>query len=171
MANSTNSSPPCASHTGLVPLTVIQSALWRLGLPILNSKTVARHKKRAKRGMLLRAISWPVVGVALLVAFECLGRHWGRVAIVAAAGVVLMALYSWLLSASELEWLTVGYSKYRSLYPVPPHVSAVADALVSCGVSEALIGVEYLKSDPILFVDDGIGKMDGPGTRYDIVIW
>jgi hypothetical protein len=123
----------------------------------------------------LRAISWPFLAVALLVAFECLGRHWGSVARVASAGTALMALFSWLLSASDLNWLTADYGTYRGLYPVPPQVSAVADALVSCGVSESRIGVEYLKSDPILFVDDQpvtSGEIGEPGARrYDLIIW
>ncbi|HLX43698.1 MAG TPA: hypothetical protein VKR43_09705, partial [Bryobacteraceae bacterium] len=66
-------------------------------------------------------------------------------------------------------WLTLDYSTYRSLYAVPPHVSAAADALLDCGVSGRQIGVEYLKSDPILFVEDAEQR---PGVkRYDLIIW
>ena len=86
-----------------------------------------------------------------------------------------MALFSWLLSASDLNWLTTDYGTYRSLYSVPPQVSAVADALVCCGVSESRIGVEYLKSDPILFVDDqpveSSENDESEAKRYDLIVW
>jgi hypothetical protein len=119
--------------------------------------------------MHLRAIAWPVFGVALLVAFESLGQHWGRVAMVAGAGMALMTLFAWLINASDLNWLTTDYRTYLSSNSVPPHVSAVADALISHGVSENRIGVEYLKSDPILFVDDPL--VEAGAKRYDLVIW
>jgi hypothetical protein len=51
------------------------------------------------------------------------------------------------------------------VYEVPPHVSAAADALLSSGVSPREIGVEYLKNDPILYVED-LGV-----RRYDLIIW
>jgi hypothetical protein len=73
------------------------------------------------------------------------------------------------VNASDLQWLTMGYSAYRSALAVPPHVSAAADALLRCGVAQEQIGVEYLKSDPILFVEDA---EQSPGVkRYDLIIW
>ncbi len=140
--------------TSVISLTTTQSALWQLGMPILNAVAVADYKKRAKLVMLWRAIRWHLLGMAALVALMSIGRQWSRVATVAAAAVLLATLFGWLVNASELLWQTIGYSTYRSLYPVPPHVAAAADALLSCGVSEKRIGVEYLKNDPILYVED-----------------
>ena len=155
--------------TTVVSLTTAQSALWQLGMPILDAVAVAKYKKRAKLVMLWRAIRWHLVGMAALVALMCIGRQWSRVATLAAAAVLLATLFGWLVNASELLWQTIGYSTYRSLYPVPPHVAAAADALLSCGVSEKQIGVEYLKNDPILYVEDA---EQGHGVqRYDLIVW
>jgi hypothetical protein len=153
----------------IVSLTTVQRALWQLGMPILDAGAVAQYKKRAKLGMLWQAIRWQLLGMAVLVAFMCLGRQWGRAAFVGAAAVVLAALFGWLVSASELQWHAIDYRAYRSVYAVPPRVSAAADALLCCGVSEGRIGVEYLKNDPILFVEDAEQL---PGVkRYDLMIW
>jgi hypothetical protein len=157
------------SDLAVASLTTVQRALCQLGLPIIDAGSVAEYRKRAKSGMLSRAIGGPVLGMAALVAFECLGRQWGRVALVAAAAVVLAALFAWLVRAYDLQWLTIDYSAYRSLHVVPAHVSDAANALLCCGVSPSRIGVEYLKNDPILFVEDA---EQSPGVkRYDLVIW
>lgn len=155
--------------TAVVSLTTAQSALWQLGMPILDALAVAQYKKRAKLVMLWRAIRWHLLGMAALVALMCIGRQWSRVATLAAAAVLLATLFGWLVNASELLWQTIGYSTYRSLYPVPPHVAAAADALLSCGVSEKQIGVEYLKNDPILYVEDT--EQRHGVQRYDLIIW
>ena len=152
--------------TAVVSLTAAQSALWQIGMPILDAVAVVEYKKRAKLIMLWRAIRWHLLGMAAMVALMCIGRQWSRVGILAAAAVLLATLFGWLVNASELMWQTIGYSTYRSLYPVPPHVAAAADALLSCGVSEKQIGVEYLKNDPILYVVDA-----EQGERYDLIIW
>jgi hypothetical protein len=152
-----------------VSLTTVQRALWHLGMPILDASAVAAYKKRAKLGMLWRSTRWLLLGMAVLVAFECLGRQWGRAAGVGAAAVVLATLFGWLVSVTELQWLTSGYQAYRSLEAVPPHVSAAADALLACGVSESRIGVEYLKDDPILFVEDA--EPQAALRRYDLIVW
>jgi hypothetical protein len=154
--------------TAVVSLTTVQHALWRLGMPILDAGAVAEYKKRAKGGMLWRTIRWLLLGIVALVAIECLGRQWGRMAVLGAAAVALAALFSWLVSAYDLQWITAGYGAYRSSHAVPPHVSAAANALLSCGVSERRIGVEYLKTDPILFVEDAEQL---PAVRYDLIIW
>jgi hypothetical protein len=168
MATLTNPSRRFKVETAVVGLTKVQLALWELGLPVLDADTVAEHKKCAKFGMLWRAIRWQLLGMAALVALVCLGRQWGRAAEVGAAAVVLAALFSWLVYAVDLQWLTIGYGAYRSLYAVPPHVSTAADALVRCGVSEKRIGVEFLKDDPILFVED---DQQAAPRRYDLIIW
>jgi hypothetical protein len=169
MATLVNPSKRFNPDTAVLSLTTVQHALWQLGIPVLDAGAVAAYKKRAKLGMLWRAIRWLLLGMAVLVAFECIGRQWGRASFVGAAAVVLATLFSWLLSASDLQWFSLDYSTYRSLYPVPPHVAAAADALLGCGVSERQIGVEYLKSDPILFVEDAEQR---PGVRrYDLIIW
>jgi hypothetical protein len=155
-------------ETTVVGLTDVQRALWQLGVPIVDAGAVAEYKKRAKRGMLWRAIRWQLVGMAALVALVCLGRQWGRAAVVGASAALLAALFGWLVSASELQWLTMGYHTYRSMHTVPPHVSAAADMLVTCGISSTQIGVEYLKNDPILFVEDVEQR---PGKRYDLIVW
>jgi hypothetical protein len=157
------------ADTAVVSLTPTQRALWQLEMPILDAAAIAEYKKRAKQVMLWRAIRWHLLGMAALVAFLCIGRQWGRVAIVAAAAVVLITLFAWLVSASELLWQTIGYSTYRSLYAIPPHVAAAADALVSRGVSERRIGVEYLKNDPILYVEDA--EQTDSVQRYDLIVW
>jgi signal transduction histidine kinase len=156
-------------ETAVVSLSTVQRALWQLGMPILNVVAVGEYKKGAKRAMLWRAIRWHLVGMAALVVIMCIGRQWNRVAVVAAAAVALATLFGWLVSVSELLWQTVGYSTYRSLHAIPPHVSAMADALLSCGVSEQHIGVEYLKDDPILYVEDA--EHGGSVQRYDLIIW
>jgi hypothetical protein len=169
MANPANPSQRIKPDIAVVSLTTVQRALWQLGMPILDAGAVADHKKRARLGMLWCAIRWQLLGMAALVAFECLGREWGRAAVVGAAALVLGTLFGWLVSASDLQWLTIDFTTYRSLHTVPPHVSAAADALLRCGVSERRIGVEYLQSDPILFVEDA---EQHPGVkRYDLIIW
>jgi hypothetical protein len=155
--------------TTVVSLTTVQRALWQLGMPILDAAAVAEYKKRSKLVMLWHAIRWHLLSMAALVAVMCIGRQWSRVATVAAAAVLLATLFGWLMNASELLWQTIGYSTYRNLYPVPPHVAATADALLSSGVSEMQIGVEYLKNDPILYVEDA---EQGHGVqRHDLIIW
>jgi hypothetical protein len=168
MATLVNPSQRLNIDTTVISLTTVQRALWQIGTPILDAGAVAQYKKRAKLGMLWSEIRWPILGMAALVALECLGRQWRGVAGVGAAAVVLASLFAWLVSSSELQWLTIGYSTYRSVQPVPPHVSAAADALLSHGVSPGQIGVEYLKSDPILFVED---PEQINVKRYDLIIW
>jgi hypothetical protein len=164
-----NSSQRLKGNTAVVSLSNVQRALWQLGMPILDAASVAEYKKRAKLAMLWRAIRWQLLGMAALVAFMGLGHQWGRVGTVGAAAVLLATLFGWLVNGSELLWLTMGYSTYRSLYAVPPHVSAAAEALVSAGIAERQIGVEYLKDDPILYVEDA---EQGQGVhRYDLIIW
>jgi hypothetical protein len=155
--------------TAVVSLTTAQSALWQLGMPILDAAMVAGYKKRAKLVMLWRAIRWHLLSMTALVALMCIGRQWSRVATVAAAAVLLATLFGWLVNASELLWQTIGYSTYRSLYEVPPYVAAAADALLSSGVCEKQIRVEYLKNDPILYVEDV--EQSGRVQRYDLIIW
>ena len=169
MAALANPSQRLKPDTAVVSLTTVQRALWQLGMPILDSHTVAEHKQRAKFDMLWRTIRWQLLGMAALVALVCLGRQWGRAAVVGAAAAVLATLFGWLVNASDLQWLTIGYSSYRSLHAVPPHVSAAANALLSCGVADAHIGVECLKSDPILFVEDA--EQRPCVKRYDLIIW
>lgn len=168
MARLTNPSQRFKPGTTVVPLTTVQCALWQLGMPILEVKAVADYKKRAKLGMLWSAIRWQLLGMAALFALVCLGRQWGRAAIVGVAAVVLATLFGWLVNSSDLQWLTTGYSAYRSVHAVPQHVSDAANALIRSGVSESRIGVEYLKSDPILFVEDS----EVPDAkRYDLIVW
>jgi len=169
MATLANPSQRLKADTAVVSLTTAQHALWQLGMPILDAGAVAQYKKIAKLGMLWREIRWPLLGMTALVLFECLGRQWGRATVVGAAALMLAALFSWLVNASDLQWLTIGYSAYRSLHQVPPHVSAAANALLSYGVSPERIGVEYLKNDPILFVDDA--EQRPCVKRYDLIIW
>jgi hypothetical protein len=163
------SSPSLKADTSIVSLSNVEQALWQLGLPILDAEAVAEYKKRAKLKMLWREIRWPLLGITVLVVFECLGRQWGRATVVGVAALVLAALFSWLVNASDLQWLTIGYSTYRSLHEVPPHVSSAADALLSYGVTPQRIGIEYLKNDPILFVEDA-EQLSGV-RRYDLIIW
>jgi hypothetical protein len=153
----------------VVPLTAVQHALWQLDMPILDSGAVAEYKRRARRGMLWRAIRWHLLAMTALVAFVCLGREWGRAGAVAAAAVLLATLFGWLVNTSDLQWLTIGFSSYQSVNAVPPHVSATANALLCCGVPQERIGVEYLKDDPILFVEDR-GQLPGI-QRYDLIVW
>lgn len=156
-------------ETAVVSLTTAQSALWQLKMPILDAVAVAQYKKRAKLVMLWQAIRWHLLGMAALVALMCIGRQWTRVAALASAAALLAGLFAWLVNSSELLWQTLRYSTYRSLYPVPPHVEAAASALISSGVSEKRIGVEYLKNDPILYIEDA---EQGDGVqRYDLIIW
>jgi hypothetical protein len=169
MATLANPSHRLKPDTTVVSLTTVQRALWQLGMPILDAGSVAEYKRRAKLGMLWRTIRWQLLGMAGLVALECLGRQWGRAAVVGAEAAVLASLFGWLVVSSDLRWLTAGYSNYRSVHAVPPHVSAAANALLCSGVSPSRIGVEYLKNDPILFVED---TEQGPGVRrYDLIIW
>ena len=169
MARPTNPSQRLNPDTTVVSLTVVQRALWQLGMPILDAEAVAKYKRRAKLGMLWRAIRWQLLGMAALVALVCLGRQWSRAAVVGVAAVVLATLFGWLVNSSDLQWLRTGYSTYRSVHTVPPRVSAAANALLCCGVSQTQIGVEYLKSDPILFVEDA-EQADGV-KRYDLIVW
>lgn len=163
-----NPSQRLKPDTTVVGLTAVQRALWQLSVPTLDAGAIAEYKKRAKRGMLWRAIRWQLVGMAALIALVCLGRQWGRAAVVGASAALLATLFGWLVSASELQWLTMRYQTYRSAHAVPPHVSTAAEALVSCGVSPNQIGIEYLKNDPILFVED---VEQHPGKRYDLIVW
>jgi hypothetical protein len=169
MANPVNPSQRLNPETTVVPLTAVQRALWQIGSPILAADAVAEHKKRAKLGMLWHTIRWPLLGMAALVAFECLGRRWGGAAVVGVAALVLATLFGLLVNASDLRWLTSDYSTYRSLHAVPAHVSAAANALQCCGVSQERIRVEYLKNDPILFVEDA--EQHPSVKRYDLIIW
>lgn len=155
--------------TTIVALTTVQRALWQLDIPILDVHAVARHKRLAKLGMLWRSVRWQLLGMAALVAIMCIGRQWGRVAVVGADAFVLAALFTWLVSASDLQWHTLDYGAYRQAHGVPAHVSAAANALLSYGVAESRIGVEYLKNDPILFVEDE-DQLSGV-RRYDLIIW
>jgi|SRR5580658_5493240 hypothetical protein len=168
MGTLANPSQRLKPETACVCLTTVQRALWQLGLPILKAETITDYKQRAKLGMLWRAIRWQLLAMAALVALVCLGRQWGRAAVVGASAAVLAILFAWLVNASELQWLTIGYSAYRSQHIVPPHVAAAAEALVCCGVSPTQIGVEYLKNDPILFVEDSEQR---PVKRYDLIVW
>ena len=163
MAALVNRSHSVKLDTSVVSLPTVQHALWQLGLPILNAGAVADYKKRAKLGMLWSAIRWQFLGIAVLVALECLGRQWGGVARLAGAAGMLATLLCW-LNASELRWRTMRYDTFASVYQVPLHVSAAADALLCSGIAPAQIGVEYLRNDPILFVTDD-------SNRYDLIIW
>jgi hypothetical protein len=156
-------------RSSIVCLTDLQQTLWQLGLPILDSKAVAEHKKRAKRSMLWHAIRSPLLGMTALVAFECLGRDPHRAGMVGAAVVVLATLFAWLVYAYDLQWTVLDYKTYQSLSVVPAHVAAAADALVQCGVAQSRIGVEFLKNDPILFVKEGNGH--AAVKRYDLIVW
>jgi hypothetical protein len=174
MATFTNPSHRIKPDTAVVTLTTVQRALWQLGLSILDAGVVAEHKKRAKLGMLWRAIRWQLLGMAALVALVCLGRQWERAAIVGGAAAVLATLFGWLVNAYDLHWLTIDYSAYKSMQPVPLQVSDVANSLLKAGVSEKSIGVEYLKDDPILFVVDSELEDDEQrpcARRYDLIIW
>jgi hypothetical protein len=161
--------------TAVVPLTTVQQALWRLGMPILDAGAVTKYKKGAKRGMLWQAIRWQILATAALVALISLGRQPGRVAAVGAAAVLLTTLFGWLLTC-DLKWRSIDYSTYQSLHPVPQHVSVAANALLSHGVAAEQICVEYLKADPVLFVQECTGALAGdcetiPVNRYDLIVW
>ncbi len=175
MATLVNLSQRAQPGASVVSLTTVQRAILQLGMPILDAGAVAAYKRRARLGMLWRTLRWPLLGMATLVAFECLGRQWGRAAVVGAAAALLASLFAWLVHASDLRWQTIDYTTYRSLQTVPAHVSDAASALVSRGISEEQIGVEYLKNDPILFVLDGEfawhGELHFGAARYDLVIW
>jgi hypothetical protein len=159
--------------TSVVSLTTVQSALWQLGMPVLDADAVSKYKNGAKRGMLWHTVRWVLLAVAAPVAFMSIGHQWGRVATVGADAILLAALFSWLVSASDLRWQTMDYGAYQSEYPVPEHVSAAANALLACGVPQGRIGVEYLKTDPILFVEDAEqDPVENAGVkRYDLIIW
>jgi hypothetical protein len=169
MAIVANPSQRLKPDTTVVSLTTVQRALWQLDIPIVDVHAVARHKRLAKLGMLWRAVRWQLLGMAALVAIMCLGRQWGRAAVVGADAFVLATLFTWLVSASDLQWHTLDYGTYREAHAIPLHVSAAANALLSYGVGESRIGVEYLKNDPILFVED----VEQPSSvrRYDLIIW
>jgi hypothetical protein len=156
-------------HTSVVSLSTLQRALWQLRMPILNAGAVADYKKGAKLGMLWSAIRGQFLGIAVLVALECLGRQWSGVGRVAGAAGVLATLVCW-LTASELRWRTMPYETFASANQVPLHVSAAADALLCSGIAPAQIGVEYLRNDPILFVTDAEQQFPG-SRRYDLIIW
>jgi hypothetical protein len=153
------------TDTAVVSLTTVQCALWQTGMPVLDANAVAEHKRCAKLGMLWHAVRWHLLGMAALVALMCLGRQWGRAAGVGAAAVLLATLFAWLVNI-DLQWLAMRYSAYQDLHAVPEHVTAAANALLSRGVSIEQIGVEYLKNDPILFVEDADQSL-----RYDLIIW
>jgi len=162
------------ARTAVIPLTAVERALWRLQMPVLDRHTVAEYKKRSKRGMLWRAMRWQLLALAALVAFECLGREWSHAAVVGAAAVVLAALFGWLVSSSDLQWRTALFSVYQTGNAVPPHVSAAANALVGSGISPSRIGVEYLKDDPILFVEQPLAEDSvhpAELKRYDLIVW
>jgi len=167
MVSLTNPTQRRGPDTAVVSLTTMQSVLWRLGMPILDTNAVAQYKRRAKLGMLWSAVRWQLLGMAAVVALICVGRQWGRAAGVGAAAVLLATLFSWLVSATDLQWRTMRYSIYQDLHAVPGHVSAAVSALLSRGVSPETIGVEYLKSDPILFVEDA----ERGTRRYDLILW
>lgn len=138
-------------------------------MPVLDAAAVGGYKKRAKIGMLWRAIRWQLLGMAAVVALVCLGREWSRAANVGGAAIVLGALFGWLVIVSDLQWVAIPYNDYRGLYAVPPRVAAAASNLISCGVSPTAIGVEYLKNDPILFVEDA--EQGSVVKRYDLIVW
>ena len=167
MKNMVNIRPRYAIDTKVVSLSLVEQALWQLGLTILDPDKVARHRKHARFTMLWRTMRWLILGLVGLVALECLGRNWRAVGLIAGAAVMLAALFSWLVYASDLRWTEIGYDEYRNLYAVPSHVAAAADQLLRNGVSASQIRVEYLKDDPILFVEE-IGF---PSKRYDLIIW
>lgn len=147
-------------------LTNVQQVLLELGLPIIEEAAVARHKRTAKSAMLWRAVCWPVAAIVLLVAFESLGGHWLRTSVIGIAGLGLGALYTWLVSAVDLIWCTTDYATYRLSNPVPQNVAALADAVEHAGVAPELLQVEYLKHDPVLFIQE-----QNSSYRYDLAIW
>jgi hypothetical protein len=147
-------------------LTSVQRALLALRLPILDEAAVARHKRHAKLAMLWRSVRWPLVGISVLVAFQSLGGHWLRTGKVGAAGLLLGGLFTWLVSAADLKWCTSDYATYRSTNAVPENVAALADAVERAGVDPALIRVEFLQHDPILFVQE-----ERSPYRYHLAIW
>jgi hypothetical protein len=147
-------------------LTPVQRVLLELRMPILDDAVVARHKRYAKAGMLWRAIRWPLLGIALLLAFESLGGNWLRTLKIGALGLLLGGLFTWLVSAADLRWLISDYASYRSSNKVPANVAALANALEDAGIGSQYIHVEHLKNDPILFVQEADSC-----CRYDLVIW
>jgi len=169
MASVANRSRSFDAGTAVICLTQLQQTLWQLGVPILDSGAVARHKKRAKLSMLLSAIQWQLLGMTASVGFECLGRDWHRAGLVGVAALVLAGLFTWLVSISDLQWVSIDYASYENLHSVPTHVSAVANALACSGVAGSRIRVEYLKDDPILFVEEN-GEL-ATIRRYNLVIW
>jgi hypothetical protein len=152
--------------TNVVALTKVQHALWQLDIPILDAAAVAEYKTRAKRDMLWRAIRWHILAATALVGVVGLGRQWNRVAGVAAAAGLLIAFFAWLLHACDLQWATETLDAGQRVNQLPPHVLAAANALITHGVPQESIGVEYLKADPILFVED-----PEEAKRYDLIIW
>ena len=150
--------------TAVICYPDVQHALLQIGLPVLDEKAVARHKRCARLAMLWRSIQWLVVALVVLVAFESLGKKSVRLGIVCAAAFALISLFIWLVNKYDLQWATLDYSTYRNLYGVPEHVSTAADALKRFGFSDTQIGVEYLKDDPILYVKEN-------GRRYSLIMW
>jgi hypothetical protein len=146
-------------------LTTTQRVLLELGAPILDDAVVARHKLYARRAMLWRSIRWLLVGIVLLLAFESLGGNWLRTLKVGASGLLLGGLFTW-LSVVDLTWSVTDYASYRASNKVPANVAALANALEDAGIGSQDIRVEYLKNDPILFVQE-----TNPPCRYDLVIW
>jgi len=114
-----------------------------------------------------RAVRWQILAAIALVAVIALGRQPGRIAAVAAAATTLTLLFGWLVNTSDLQWASVDYLAYQRLSPVPVHVSSTASALIERGVPQEAIGIEYLKTDPVLFVRD---TEDG-SKRYDLIVW
>jgi hypothetical protein len=147
-------------------LTPVQRVLLQLGTPIIDSAVVARHKRHARLEMLWHAIRWPLLGIVLLLALESLGGNWLRTLKVGTAGLLLVGLFTWLVSAADLTWSVSGYAAYRSSHQVPANVAALATALEEAGIGSHQIHVEHLKNDPILFIEEA-----APSGRYDLVIW
>ena len=73
-----NPSQRLSVGTAVVSLTTTQSALWQLGMPILNAASVADYKKRAKLAMLWQAIRWHLLGMSALVALMCKAERTER---------------------------------------------------------------------------------------------
>jgi hypothetical protein len=79
---------------------------------------------------------------------------------------LLVGLFTWLVNAADLTWSISDYADFRLANEVPANVAALASALEDAGISRQQIQVEHLKSDPILFIQDG-----SPSSRYDLLIW
>ena len=160
-----HSSPGALSpvSTSIIELSAVQHALWRLKMPVLDSTYVASYKRRAKLGMLWNGVRWHFLAISALVALESIGHRWGAFLGVTCSAITLATLFTW-LSHHDLRWRTMPYRAFKSMTPVPEHVAAAADALISHGVAPEMIGVEYLKHDPVLFIEDD-------DRRYDLIVW